>query len=373
MKNNKTIVIMAWRDRWNPLYGGSEKFIQNMAEELSQKGINTIFLTARYKGSKRREIINSVKYIRLGNRFTLYLLVPIFYLLNLKRKTDLLIENFNAIPFFIPLYNNNNITVIHHIQVEEWKKMFGNFLGTILSKIMNKILLVIYRKQKIITVSKSSKEEILNHGFKPEELNIVYNGIDIPIKKDTSKPKDIINICYMGRVVKPKNIDRAIKLIDYAVKEMKIMNIRMEVGGNGPEVEYLRKLVNRLKLSDYVEVLGLISDEEKVSLLERSHLFIMLSHKEGWGITIIEAASQATPTLGYNVQGINDSLHPDTGYLIELDDNLEKTFQDILTQIQNDSNEYQSKKQKCLLWAKNFEWKAQKEKFWNIVRKELNL
>jgi glycosyltransferase involved in cell wall biosynthesis len=291
----------------------------------------------------------------------------------LKSKTDLLIENFNAIPFFIPIYNQRNLTIIHHLQIEEWKKMFGNFLGTAISKVMNRILLILYKKQKIITVSKSSKKEILNFGFKPKELNIVYNGIDIPIRKDISKPKDTINICYMGRVVKPKNIDRAIKLIDYAIKELKITNIKMEVGGGGPEVENLRNLVNDLDLINHVKVLGRISDEEKVKLFERSHLFLMLSHKEGWGITIIEAASQATPSLGYNVQGINDSLHPDTGYLVELGDNLKEKFEDILTQIQTDSKEYQSKKEKCLQWAQRFEWGEQREKFWKIVQKELEL
>ena len=33
-----------------------------------------------------------------------------------------------------------------------------------------------------------------------------------------------------------------------------------------------------------------------------------VSIKEGWGLVVVEAASQATPSIVYNVSGLNESV-----------------------------------------------------------------
>ena len=62
---------------------------------------------------------------------------------------------------------------------------------------------------------------------------------------------------------------------------------------------------------------GFISEAEKIELLRRAWANIFPSPKEGWGITVIEAAACATPSLASDSPGLRDSVrHGETGYLV---------------------------------------------------------
>src|SRR5690606_22920319 len=63
-----------------------------------------------------------------------------------------------------------------------------------------------------------------------------------------------------------------------------------------------------LGIEDNVDFLGFVSEEEKRTVLERSHILISPSAKEGWGLTIHEAGSRGTPAVGYNVEGLKEII-----------------------------------------------------------------
>jgi glycosyltransferase involved in cell wall biosynthesis len=60
--------------------------------------------------------------------------------------------------------------------------------------------------------------------------------------------------------------------------------------------------------------LGKVSQAQKVELMQRCHLIMVTSVKEGWGLIVTEAASQGTPAVVYDVDGLRDSVrHGQTG------------------------------------------------------------
>lgn len=381
MEDKKNIVIMGWRDRWHPGEGGAERYIYEVAKYLTKEGFNVYFLTSIYPGAKKEEEREGIHYIRRGNPVTIYYILPRYFKKHLKKKTFLLIENFNSIPFRIPKYSDNTLTIIHHLpeKQEVWKsnykftdnKLLQSFLslgikinytlGNPIGKFFLRQLFRLYSKnQKIITVSPSTKQELVSKGFVPDNISILYNGITLPIVKNISKPKDFINIASIGRVRSTKNIDKGIEMIKYTKEELDIKNIKLYIGGRGDAEEYLKELVHKYNLNNEVEFLGYISDEEKEKVLKKSHLSIQFSDKEGWGITTIEAASQATPTICYPVQGLKDSVKPSTGYLIN--DSLEEAWSRAIKDIRNLSPEYISKQKNCLEFAKEFKWGEQLKK-----------
>jgi glycosyltransferase involved in cell wall biosynthesis len=363
MKDKKTAVIVAWRDQWHPKRGGAEVYITKVAQALKDHGYKVVFFTERYKGSKKRETVDDIIYIRKGNAVTLHLYFPQYFRKNLKQNCDVLIENFNAVPFGIPKLHNDHLTVIHHVQNPEWSNLLGKSLGTTVAKYFtNKLIKTYSDSNKIVTVSPSTKEELISLGFNSDKIKVVYNGIEVPITESINKPQDSINILSIGRIKATKHIEEAIEMIKHSV-EKGIKNIHLDIAGKGNDEERLKSLVRKYNLEKYVKFWGYISEEKKISLLRNAHLHVQFSRKEGWGITVIEAAASGTPTICYRVPGLVDSVKDSTGYFV--DDKLVDTWDLVINDIRNNSGRYRDKQKEGIKWAGNFKWETQMQIFIN--------
>jgi glycosyltransferase involved in cell wall biosynthesis len=57
-----------------------------------------------------------------------------------------------------------------------------------------------------------------------------------------------------------------------------------------------------------------VSEQQKNEHLQRAHLLIHTSIREGWGLNVIEANAMGTPAIVYPVGGLVDStIHKQTG------------------------------------------------------------
>jgi glycosyltransferase involved in cell wall biosynthesis len=88
----------------------------------------------------------------------------------------------------------------------------------------------------------------------------------------------------------------------------------MWVIGSGPLEKRLRE-----SAPEGVEFLGHVSDEEKFNRLARAHVLLVTSVREGWGLVVTEAAQVGTPTIGYDVPGLRDSVVASNGILTSPD------------------------------------------------------
>ena len=72
-----------------------------------------------------------------------------------------------------------------------------------------------------------------------------------------------------------------------------------------------------LGLGDAVTFHGFVTEAQKLHLLRSTTANIFPSPKEGWGITVVEAAACGTPSLASDSPGLQDSVrHGETGYLV---------------------------------------------------------
>ena len=73
----------------------------------------------------------------------------------------------------------------------------------------------------------------------------------------------------------------------------------------------------RLGLDQAVVFHGFVSEERKIDLMRAAWANVFPSPKEGWGITVIEAAACGTPSLASDSPGLRDSVrHGQTGFLV---------------------------------------------------------
>jgi glycosyltransferase involved in cell wall biosynthesis len=128
-------------------------------------------------------------------------------------------------------------------------------------------------------------------------------------------------------------------------------------------------MVRKYHLENYVKFLGHVSDRERAQLFEEAHLHVQFSKKEGWGLTVLEAASKMTPTICYPVQGLRDSVKESTGYLVK--GSLRKEWKIALNDIMTNNSNYKTKQKNCLIWSSQFRWGNQMDRFYQIVLKAL--
>lgn len=87
-------------------------------------------------------------------------------------------------------------------------------------------------------------------------------------------------------------------------------------GGCGYHKTLINELEN-LKLIEYVELLGAVSEPRIIQLLEGAHLFVLASHEEPLGVVIMEAMAMGIPVVATSAGGIPDLIqHQVDGFLV---------------------------------------------------------
>jgi glycosyltransferase involved in cell wall biosynthesis len=70
-----------------------------------------------------------------------------------------------------------------------------------------------------------------------------------------------------------------------------------------------------------VEFTGFVPEPEKLRLLRGAWVHVLTSPKEGWGISVLEAAACGTTTVASDSPGLRDSvIDGETGFLVPHND-----------------------------------------------------
>src|SRR5262249_16634765 len=125
------------------------------------------------------ENVDGVEVIRRGGIYTVYFFAVLYYLFNFRNKYDAIVDCENGIPFFTPLFIKKPIILlVHHVHQEILRNFLRIPFRQIATFLEGKVMPFIYRNNSIVTVSESSKKEIINLGFtKKENIEVIYNGI----------------------------------------------------------------------------------------------------------------------------------------------------------------------------------------------------
>ena len=147
---------------------------------------------------------------------------------------------------------------------------------------------------------------------------------DIYISKPTKMNNQPIRIISIGELNKNKNHILSIKAIS------QLENIEYLICGEGKLRPKLQKLINRLKSSDKIVLLGHRSDVKE--LLSSSDIFVFPSKREGLSIALMEAMSIGLPCLVSNIRGNRDLIDINGGCLF----NSKKELCDHIDLLRND-------------------------------------
>lgn len=370
------ILILSWRGPGHPHEGGAEKVTHRYAKYWVQAGHDVTLFTSSFTDSIPEETIDGVRVIRSGSQaFGVKFSAFYWYLFKNRDDFDLVIDHFHGIPFFTPLYvRAKKVAFIHEVATKVWSLNTWpkplNLLPSIVGRLGEPLVFRLYGNCEFLTVSNSTRKDIINFGVKDKFINVIHNGVDINTKRTeiSHKKSEHFTVTFLGALAKDKGIEDA--LIAFSQSYKKDSSLRMWVIGKGLG-EYVKQLkveCKRLGIDGAVKFWGFVSESKKSELLSRTHLLINLSIHEGWGLVNIEANCFGVPVLGYKVSGTVDSVvDGKTGVLFEKGDT--GSVSDEILNLKKNRDKYSRLSLASKDWSKKFSWDSSLKKSLELIKK----
>jgi glycosyltransferase involved in cell wall biosynthesis len=308
---------MNWQDRENPQAGGAEIHLHEIFGRLVRRGHRVTLLASSWPGARPRATLDGIEVWRSGSRHTWPLTVERTFRQLPGGPPELVIEDLNKVPLFTPWWIRQPLLLlVHHLFGRTAFAEAGLPVATA-TWLLERPLGRVYRGVPVQAVSQSTADDLVARGFRADRITVIPNGVDLetyspdPDGRRFSEP----TVLYVGRLKRYKRVDLVLHAVARLVAQG--VRVRLIVAGQGDHGPALRALRDQLGLADIVQMPGFVSEAEKVRLLRQAWVHTLASPKEGWGITNLEAAACATPTVASDSPGLRDSVvHGETGLLV---------------------------------------------------------
>ncbi|MBV9822401.1 MAG: glycosyltransferase family 4 protein [Actinobacteria bacterium] len=314
----RRIAFLVWRDTSHPDGGGSEVYVEHMARWLAERGHDVTVCCAAHPNGPADEVRDGVRFRRRGGRLGVYPRGLAYLLGRAGRRTDVVVDVHNGIPFAASLVRRRGLHVlVHHVHREQWQIIYPGVRGRVGWWVESWLAPRLYRRQPYVTVSQSSRHDLAGLGIDPEKISVVCNGIDVPHPSRLQPRSATPRICVLGRLVPHKQVEHALTVL--ARLHPAIPDLRLDVIGSGWWSAELVAAAEALGVSELVTFHGQVSDTRRDALLDASWLMLVPSVKEGWGIAIMEAAARSVPAIAYSFAGgVTESIvDGETGVLVD--------------------------------------------------------
>jgi glycosyltransferase involved in cell wall biosynthesis len=175
---------------------------------------------------------------------------------------------------------------------QEWV----NYMGTkgIIAAVVER--LSTWLPHRITAASAHTKELLATVHGRVKRVELVASGIDTTLMNTISSARVQVDVLYVGRLVKDKNIDQLIRAIGIVTKSQP--GIRCVVIGKGVEKGRLTRKVARQKLQKNIQFLDSLPEAADIyAYMKAAKVFCSPSIREGFGITLLESLGCGTPVI----------------------------------------------------------------------------
>jgi len=357
------ILWFNWKDITHPDAGGAELFTHEIAKRLARMGHDVTLFVSSYKGARREEVMDGIKVVREGGRYTVYSKAKGFYKKN-SRNYDLIIDEINTKPFMTPKFVNDRqkiVAVIHQLAREYWFYETPFPISVIGYYYLEKRWLSAYQDTCTVTVSSSTEKDLNELGFK--DVHVITEGLSYePLKEMPEKEREP-TLIYLGRLKKAKRPDHALEA--FRIVKKAIPNAKMWFVGDGP----LRYRLER-NAPEGVTFFGRQPSSKVRGLLSRAWLLVYPSVREGFGLSVIEANAHYAPAIAYDVPGLRDSIiHNETGLLVKENGSIVKLANAVIELLRDEEQRHRLSKN-AAEWSKRFDWEKSFREFMKVFERE---
>ncbi len=366
------ILWLAWKDYTHPQRGGAEVVLRELIQRQVREGHHVTLLTARHPGAKARETMDGIEVIRIGsNRYLHPLQALVYYMRHLRGRFDLMIETVNTAPYFSLLFRGKTkgYALYHQLARQVWFHESKSPLSQLGYYVIEPFATWLLGRAgtPLITVSESTKQDLARFGWSSNNAHLISEGIEIEPVADLSlvEKYDQPTMLSLGALRGMKRTLDQVQAFEIAKEHIPDLQLKIAGDASDPYGQQVLRYIALSPFKDDIEYLGRVSLEDKINLMRRSHVITLTSIKEGWGLVVTEAASQGTPAVVYDVDGLRDSVKDGiTGILTMTDsDSLAKGIVHLLS----DQNAYQALQQNGWEWSKHLTFDQSYQDFKQIT------
>lgn len=220
----------------------------------------------------------------------------------------------------------------------------------------------------LIAISESTRRDIIEHfGFPEERIHVAYGGVDAnftPLPDQAALRPTLAKyglrepgyILHVGTLEPRKNLVRLVEA--YAQVRQRCGDATpplVLVGQNGWDSADIFATIERNKLSDHVQIVGFVADDDLPVIYNGAAIFAYPSLYEGFGIPVLEAMACGVPVLTSTVSSLPEIVG-DTGLLVEATDT--ETIATGLQQLVEDAALRRDLSERAMQRSTRFSWRA---------------
>lgn len=226
-----------------------------------------------------------------------------------KEKPDLVHFPYFNVPIF---YFGKFIVTIHDLTINKFKTGKATRLPHIFyffKKLFYHlvIFLAIKRAVKILTVSETVKQEIVNkYGVEDEKIKVIYNGSELEGASRMGNQGDRGDrgeyVLYVGNLHPHKNVETLVLAFDDLIKKEEFKDLKLIIV-SGFDFFYTKlfEFIAKLKIENKIEFTGQIPNSGLLEYYQNAKCLIFPSYAEGFGIPGVEAMRLSCPVVASKI------------------------------------------------------------------------
>jgi glycosyltransferase involved in cell wall biosynthesis len=320
---SRHLLAINFRDPAHPEAGGAELHLEHVLLDAVRRGWRVTWLAAGFPGGAAEGEHRGMRVLRRGNWWNFNFIVPGVLRREFSRAQapDLVVEDVNKVPCLTPWFTGVPVAVVvpHLFGTTAFRET--NAVVATYVVVLEALIPWAYARCRFLVISESTRDDLVARGLEPARIEVVHCGVDHErYRVDAGVHKATApTLAFVGRLRRYKGLDWVLRALP-AVRA-RVPGVRLEIIGDGPFAAALQRQAERAGLDSAVTFLGFLPAAEKVRRLQQAWAVLQPSPKEGWGLTVVEAAACGTPAVATDAPGLRDSVRRDeTGLLVPFAD-----------------------------------------------------
>ncbi len=279
-----------------PLYGGTERVISHLVEELVRQGHDITLFASGDSSTSATLVPCCQRALRHDPR----VVDPIpHYMVMLdrvrRRAAEFDVIHFHMDVLHFPLFRDlayRTITTLHGRQdLADLLRFYREF-----------------REMPLVSISDQQREPTLGMNW----MGTVYHGLPLGLYRYNPAVRENY-VAFLGRICPEKGVDRAIEIA-------RRTGVRLKIAAKIDRVDraYFESQIRPLLNDPLIEFVGEIDDSEKSAFLGGARaLLFPIGWPEPFGLTMIEAMACGTPVVAYRRGSVPEVIeHGRTGFIV---------------------------------------------------------
>ena len=184
------------------------------------------------------------------------------------------------------------------------------------NKIFKSLMKFVIRHPDVICSTSSTMKDLIEKDYMRYDVNVVPFGIDLKIFKPNRNKNFKFTVGTIKSIENHNGLDCLIDAANIIINKYDL-DIKFLIVGDGSLKNKMQDKAKNLKIEKNIEFVGSVKHEKVPKYYDLMSIFVAVSTRESFGVSVLEAAACEIPSITSNVGGLPEvNLHGKTGFVL---------------------------------------------------------